>query len=209
MATDWVGRCGAQGRRRRLSRGVRVARSNEVHGGRARRNSEHVPAAPDARARPSKPPSASGSRSPIRGQRSSARRTTTTQRSSRPRVPELFAATPKTIGRWADEGRLPSFRTIGGQRRFLWKRFGACLLAADEIPAASVPGVAVVRAGQGSRSARGSNAGRAREDGVVVGRTTRRRRHSRPRRSRRRRRRKRSLVVGGGAAAVVDVRLPR
>lgn len=33
-------------------------------------------------------------------------------------VAELFKVVPKTVSRWASEGRLPSFRTIGGHRRF-------------------------------------------------------------------------------------------
>jgi excisionase family DNA binding protein len=35
-------------------------------------------------------------------------------------VAELFAVSPRTTQRWADAGRLPSFRTHGGQRRFRW-----------------------------------------------------------------------------------------
>ena len=35
-------------------------------------------------------------------------------------VAELFAVSPRTVRRWADVGTLPSFRTIGGQRRFRW-----------------------------------------------------------------------------------------
>jgi excisionase family DNA binding protein len=35
-------------------------------------------------------------------------------------VAELFAVSPRTVRRWADVGALPSFRTIGGQRRFRW-----------------------------------------------------------------------------------------
>jgi excisionase family DNA binding protein len=35
-------------------------------------------------------------------------------------VAELFAVSPRTIRRWADAGTLPSFRTVGGQRRFRW-----------------------------------------------------------------------------------------
>jgi excisionase family DNA binding protein len=35
-------------------------------------------------------------------------------------VAELFAVSPRTIRLWADEGKLPSFRTVGGQRRFRW-----------------------------------------------------------------------------------------
>jgi excisionase family DNA binding protein len=35
-------------------------------------------------------------------------------------VAELFAVSPRTIRRWADAGKLPSFRTVGGWRRFRW-----------------------------------------------------------------------------------------
>jgi excisionase family DNA binding protein len=35
-------------------------------------------------------------------------------------VAELFTVSPRTVRRWADSGTLPSFRTIGGQRRFRW-----------------------------------------------------------------------------------------
>lgn len=41
-------------------------------------------------------------------------------------VAELFAVSTKTVQRWADTGVLPSFRTVGGQRRFRW---GAVRLA--------------------------------------------------------------------------------
>lgn len=30
----------------------------------------------------------------------------------------LFRVKPKTVARWADEGRLPSVKTPGGHRRF-------------------------------------------------------------------------------------------
>jgi len=33
-------------------------------------------------------------------------------------VAALCRVEPKTITRWADEGKLPFFRTIGGHRRF-------------------------------------------------------------------------------------------
>jgi excisionase family DNA binding protein len=33
-------------------------------------------------------------------------------------VAKLFDVTPRTVRRWADAGLLPSFRTVGGQRRF-------------------------------------------------------------------------------------------
>jgi excisionase family DNA binding protein len=35
-------------------------------------------------------------------------------------VAELFNVTSRTIQRWAESGLLPSFRTVGGQRRFKW-----------------------------------------------------------------------------------------
>jgi excisionase family DNA binding protein len=35
-------------------------------------------------------------------------------------IAELFAVTSRTVRRWTDVGTLPSFRTIGGQRRFRW-----------------------------------------------------------------------------------------
>lgn len=34
-------------------------------------------------------------------------------------VAALFAVTPETVAAWADAGKLPSFRTPGGHRRFL------------------------------------------------------------------------------------------
>jgi excisionase family DNA binding protein len=40
-------------------------------------------------------------------------------------VAELFAVSPRTVRRWADAGTLPSFRTVGGQRRFRWGEIGA------------------------------------------------------------------------------------
>lgn len=33
-------------------------------------------------------------------------------------VGKLFRVDPKTVTRWAKAGRLPSFRTLGGHRRF-------------------------------------------------------------------------------------------
>jgi excisionase family DNA binding protein len=38
---------------------------------------------------------------------------------------ELFAVSPRTVRLWADAGRLPSFRTVGGQRRSDGRTFGA------------------------------------------------------------------------------------
>lgn len=33
-------------------------------------------------------------------------------------VADLFGVDPKTVARWADQGRLPCRRTLGGHRRF-------------------------------------------------------------------------------------------
>ena len=33
-------------------------------------------------------------------------------------VADLFRVDPKTVTRWADEGRLSSIRTLGGHRRY-------------------------------------------------------------------------------------------
>jgi excisionase family DNA binding protein len=35
-------------------------------------------------------------------------------------VAALFHVDPKTVTRWANRGRLPSIRTLGGHRRFRW-----------------------------------------------------------------------------------------
>ncbi len=44
-------------------------------------------------------------------------------------VAELFRVDPKTIARWANTGKIPAIRTLGGHRRFrradveiLWKQ---------------------------------------------------------------------------------------
>jgi excisionase family DNA binding protein len=33
-------------------------------------------------------------------------------------VAKLFGVDPKTLTRWANEGKIPSLRTLGGHRRF-------------------------------------------------------------------------------------------
>jgi excisionase family DNA binding protein len=33
-------------------------------------------------------------------------------------VAALFSVTPKTVTRWAEAGKLPAIRTLGGHRRF-------------------------------------------------------------------------------------------
>lgn len=37
-----------------------------------------------------------------------------------PEVAEVFAVDPETVTRWANQGRLPCFTTLGGHRRFRW-----------------------------------------------------------------------------------------
>ena len=34
------------------------------------------------------------------------------------RSPSSFSVSPKTVSRWAQEGRLPYLRTLGGHRRY-------------------------------------------------------------------------------------------
>lgn len=33
-------------------------------------------------------------------------------------VAKIFGVTPKTVGRWANQGKIPSVRTPGGHHRF-------------------------------------------------------------------------------------------
>ena len=44
-------------------------------------------------------------------------------------VAALFRVDPKTVTRWAKQGRLPWLRTLGGHRRFRWSDFEPHLLA--------------------------------------------------------------------------------
>ena len=46
-------------------------------------------------------------------------------------VAALFRVDPKTVGRWAKAGRLPSFRTMGGHRRFREVEVRALIAASD------------------------------------------------------------------------------
>lgn len=43
-------------------------------------------------------------------------------------VAELFRVDPKTVTRWANAGKLASFRTPGAHRRFHWEEIKATLL---------------------------------------------------------------------------------
>ena len=55
-------------------------------------------------------------------------------------VAELLHVSPKTVSRWAQEGRLPYLRTLGGHRRYPDREIRALLetlsepLAADQPP---------------------------------------------------------------------------
>jgi predicted site-specific integrase-resolvase len=44
-------------------------------------------------------------------------------------VARIFSVTPNTVSRWGREGKLPSVRTLGGQRRYLLDKVAR--LAAD------------------------------------------------------------------------------
>ena len=50
-------------------------------------------------------------------------------------VARIFSVTPNTVSRWSREGKLPSIRTLGGQRRYLLANV-ARLAARAGIPAA-------------------------------------------------------------------------
>lgn len=55
-------------------------------------------------------------------------------------VAELFGVTTVTVGTWADEGKLPHFRTPGGQRRFRRADVEAFLAGRGEPKAAAASG---------------------------------------------------------------------
>ena len=50
-------------------------------------------------------------------------------------VAVMFRVDPKTVTRWAQAGRIPSFRTIGGHRRFRASEVQRFLEDARELPA--------------------------------------------------------------------------
>jgi excisionase family DNA binding protein len=47
-------------------------------------------------------------------------------------VAELFQVSPKTVSRWAEEGMLPYFRTLGGHRRYPDREIRALLETLSE-----------------------------------------------------------------------------
>ena len=48
-------------------------------------------------------------------------------------VAELLHVSPKTVSRWAQEGRLPFFRTLGGHRRYPAQEIRALLATLSEL----------------------------------------------------------------------------
>jgi excisionase family DNA binding protein len=53
-------------------------------------------------------------------------------------VAELLHVSPKTVSRWAEEGRLPYLRTLGGHRRYPDGEIRALLETMSE-PSAAFP----------------------------------------------------------------------
>jgi excisionase family DNA binding protein len=47
-------------------------------------------------------------------------------------VAELLQVSPKTVSRWAQEGMLPHFRTLGGHRRYPNREIRAMLKTLSE-----------------------------------------------------------------------------
>ena len=54
-------------------------------------------------------------------------------------VAELLQVSPKTVSRWAQEGRLPYLRTLGGHRRYPDREIRALLETLSEPSAADQP----------------------------------------------------------------------
>jgi excisionase family DNA binding protein len=52
-------------------------------------------------------------------------------------VAELLQVSPKTVSRWAQEGMLPYFRTLGGHRRYPDREIRALLETLSEPSSAS------------------------------------------------------------------------
>ena len=54
-------------------------------------------------------------------------------------VAELLQVSPKTVSRWAQEGMLPYFRTLGGHRRYPDREIRVLLATLSEPSAADPP----------------------------------------------------------------------
>jgi excisionase family DNA binding protein len=55
-------------------------------------------------------------------------------------VAELLQVSPKTVSRWAQEGKLPYLRTLGGHRRFPDQEIRALLETLSQPASADQPG---------------------------------------------------------------------
>ena len=55
-------------------------------------------------------------------------------------VAELLHVSPKTVSRWAQEGKLPYLRTLGGHRRFPDQEIRALLETLSQPASADHPG---------------------------------------------------------------------
>jgi excisionase family DNA binding protein len=55
-------------------------------------------------------------------------------------VAELLHVSPKTVSRWAQEGKLPYLRTLGGHRRFPDQEIRALLETLSQPASADQPG---------------------------------------------------------------------
>jgi excisionase family DNA binding protein len=55
-------------------------------------------------------------------------------------VAQLLQVSPKTVSRWAQEGKLPYLRTLGGHRRYPDKEIRALLETLSEPTSADQPG---------------------------------------------------------------------
>ena len=67
-------------------------------------------------------------------------------------VAELLYVSPKTVSRWAQEGRLPYLRTLGGHRRYPDAEIRALLETLSELSPAGYPprpSIAMAAAGLG------------------------------------------------------------
>jgi excisionase family DNA binding protein len=68
-------------------------------------------------------------------------------------VAALFRVSPKTVTRWAESGKLPAMRTLGGHRRFRASHVEAVLAVAEPDPLSENGRVT----GNGTNGTNGSN----------------------------------------------------
>ena len=78
---------------------------------------------------------------------------------TRVEIARIFSVTPSTVSRWGREGRLPSVRTLGGQRRYLREAVLSLAEGAGiAIQPASVPSVGTARKHRTGRAGRAAAA---------------------------------------------------